>query len=129
MYFLFGLGREDGEYVGAGWGVDGCRTCEPAKCGEDGIGLSKVEAGESQRLLAHAADPYAGMDMARETISITMPMFRNVMDKSECPQLQVLFMHFDACVFIPILFENVMITFDQPYVDAWEVVSPSPEKA
>jgi len=128
MQSLFGLWRKNDEYVGTGWRIDGCCTCEPAKCRQHRIGLSKIKAGQSQGLLAHAADPYAGVDVAGKTIRIAVLVFGDVVYKTECFQLQVFFMHFDTCLFIPILFQDVMVAFDQANVDIGKVISPSPEE-
>lgn len=37
-------------------------------------------------------------------------------------------MHFDACHFIPVLFQDVMIAFDQQYIDGGKVVPPAAEQ-
>ena len=128
MCSFFRLGRKDREYIGTGRWINGGRTGEPAKCGQHGIGLSEVKAGESQGLFAHPADPYAGMDMAGEAIGITMVIFSDVVDKAKCTFFQVLFVHFDARLFVPIFFQDVVIAFDQEYIDIGKIVPPSSEK-
>jgi len=57
-----------------------------------------------------------------------MLVFCDVVDKAKCSQLQVLFMNFDACLFVPVLFQDVMIAFDQVYMDIGKVIPPAPEK-
>jgi len=69
-----------------------------------------------------------GVDVAGKTIRIAVLVFGDVVYKTECFQLQVFFMHFDTCLFIPILFQDVMVAFDQANVDIGKVISPSPEE-
>lgn len=57
-----------------------------------------------------------------------MIVFGDVMDKAECSPLQMFFVHFDARLFVPVLFEDIVIAFDQVYVDAGQVLAPSSEK-
>src|SRR5258708_24480248 len=114
-------GRQDSKDIRLRSRIDRHRSGPSSKGRQHGIRRTKIKAGETKALSAHARELDAGMDMPRKIISLIHDAATgfvddrvfNIVYKGKRPERQDTRIHLDRGLLIPILVQDIVITLDQ----------------
>src|ERR1700676_5105498 len=120
------------KYLLPGFGINHGYTGKAAESGQDRIFFPKIKAWKTQGLLTCTLDPNARMNMAREKIGnliawiFSIPFFpilviADVVNKVEMLPRECLPAEINTCIFVPVVFQNIMIPPDQTDIDIREI--------